>query len=310
MSKATKILLIILFNTVIILLEIIFGWIANSFALIADALHNIGDVMALVVTYLAIRVSAIRSSFAYTFGFIKAEMMAAFVNTLFLMLTMIYLIYEAFGRLASPEVIDPLYMIIVGFIALIANGLSAYILDHLQIEHEHHDHHHHDHHHHHHEVDANIHSAYLHMLSDALISLGVVLAGVAIYFFHIYFLDAILTILFSLYIIKHSYPLLKRSFLSLIDANITDISIEDLDSIIKADKRVASYHDLHISSPSSKDRHISFHMVMEDENLPLKACQEITYRIKDALEHRGFNHILIACETLENQRDSIHCIKG
>jgi len=307
MSKANKILLIIFFNVIIIIAEITFGLLSNSFALIADALHNIGDVMAIIVTYIAIKVGTIKSSFKYTYGFIKAEMMAAFVNTLFLILTMFYLIYAAIQRFFEPEVIDPLYMIIVGFIAFIANGLSAYLLDHLQIEH------HHDHgegHHHHHEADANIHSAYLHMLSDALISLGVVVAGIFIYYFHIYSIDSILTILFSLYILAHSYPLLKRSFLSLIDANITDISIEQLDKVIKADKQVVEYHDLHISSPSSKDKHISFHLVLNDESIPLNEIKKITQKIEHQLKHEGFNHILIQVETTHDIQDSINCIKN
>jgi cobalt-zinc-cadmium efflux system protein len=309
MSKANKILLIIFFNLIIIIAEITFGLLSNSFALIADALHNIGDVMAIIVTYIAIKVGSIKSSFKYTYGFIKAEMMAAFVNTLFLILTMFYLIYEAIQRFFEPEVIDPLYMIIVGFIAFIANALSAYLLDHLQIEH-HHDHHHGEGHHHHHEADANIHSAYLHMLSDALISLGVVVAGIFIYYFHIYSIDSILTILFSLYIVKHSYPLLKRSFLSLIDANITDISPKRLDTIIKADSRVIEYHDLHISSPSSKDRHISFHLVLNDENITLAEAKSITKTIEHQLEHEGFNHILIQIENAQDVQNSIGCIKG
>lgn len=304
--KTTKLLWIILFNLIIIVSEVVFGLISNSFALIADALHNTGDVIALVITYIALKLGTRQTTFKYTFGFIKAEMMAAFVNTLFLLVTMLYLMYEAVGRFYHPQIIEPLYMIIVGFIALIANGISAYLLNKMGVEscasHEHHHHHHHEH-----EEDANIKSAYLHMLSDALISVGVVIAGIFIYYFKIYYIDSILTIFFSVYIIRHSYPLLRKSFLSLMDANSVEISKESLDEIIVNDNRVIEYHDLHISKPSSKHNFISFHIVLEDSSISLEECKNISNSIKLKLEKVGFNHILIQVDTIEQLKNSIQC---
>ena len=307
MTKEKKILLIILFNILIIVCEIVFGLISNSFALIADALHNTGDVIAIVVTYIALRLGTKKSTFKYTFGFIKAEMMAAFVNTLFLCVTMFYMIYEAINRFFNPEVIEPVYMIIVGTVAVIANGVSAYILNNIGVEH-HHCHDHDDHEHHHHHGDANIRSAYLHMLSDALISVGVVAAGVFIYYFEVYYIDSLLTIIFSIYILKHSYPLLKKSFLSLMDVNISNVTQEDLDTIIKNDSRIIEYHDLHIQNPNSSSNHISFHIVLEDENIKLNECQNITDNIKEKLKNKGFDHILIQVDTKERIQNSINCI--
>jgi len=229
--------------------------------------------------------------------------MAAFVNTLFLSLTMFYMIYEAMNRFFNPEVIEPVYMIVVGSIAVIANGISAYILNNLGVSshecsHEHH---------HHHDEDANIKSAYLHMLSDALISVGVVVAGVVIYYFKVYYIDSILTIVFSIYILNHSYPLLKKSFLSLMDANTVDISQDELDAIIKSNEAVVEYHDLHISKPSSRHTFISFHIVLNDDTLSLKDIEEIINSIKHTLEHNGFNHIIIQVDSNRYIRNHIHC---
>jgi cobalt-zinc-cadmium efflux system protein len=313
--KGNKILWIIVFNIVIIVSEISFGMISNSFALIADALHNTGDVMALVITFIAIKLGQKKTTFKYTFGFLKAEMMAAFVNTLFLSLTMLYMIYQAIYRFFYPEIIEPRYMIIMGTIAIIANGLSAYFLNKMNIEHTHHHGHSHSHSHgdhehekeHHHHNDANIKSAYLHMLSDTLISVGVVLAGIFILYFKIYYVDSILTILFSYYILKHSYFLLKDSFLSLLDANITNISKDVLDKIIKSDKRIIEYHDLHISKPSSKYNFISFHIVLDNSNLKLYELEEITDNIKEKLKKYEFNHILIQVDTDKHIKNKINC---
>jgi cobalt-zinc-cadmium efflux system protein len=304
MTKEKKILIIIIFNLIIVFGEITFGLISNSFALIADALHNVGDVIAIIITYIALKFSTKQKTFKFTFGFLKAEMMAAFVNTLFLFITMLYMIYEAIIRFINPEIIEPIYMIVVGFVAVIANGISAYILSKMQVS----SCPNHDHSHHHHEEDANIKSAYLHMLSDALISVGVIIAGIFIYFFKIYYIDSALTILFSIYILNHSYPLLKKSFCSLMDINITDISQDKLEDIIlNSNDNIVEYHDLHIHKPSSKHNFISFHIVLNDDNIALKTSENITNDIRHKLEHIGFNHILIQVDSNKCIKNNINC---
>jgi len=314
MSKEKKILLIIIVNLIIIVAEITFGFISNSFALIADALHNAGDVLAVVVTYIALKLGSKTTTFKQTFGYVRAEMMAAFVNTLFLYITMIYMIYEAINRFFNPEIINPIYMIIVGIIAVIANGISAYILNTLGVAscgHDHSHNHNHSHSHNHTEdahEDANIKSAYLHMLSDALISVAVVIAGIFIYFFKIYYIDSILTVLFSAYILYHSYPLLKKSFLSLMDINITEVSEEKIEQIIKSNKKVLTYHDLHIHKPSSKHNFISFHVVLKDETLFLEEIENITKDLEDKLKEIKFNHVLIQVNSSKNIKDHTNCL--
>lgn len=304
MTKEKKILFIIIFNLIIVFSEITFGLISNSFALIADALHNAGDVIAIAITYIALKFSTKQKTFKFTFGFLKAEMMAAFVNTLFLFITMFYMVYEAIVRFINPETIEPIYMIVVGLVAVVANGVSAYILSKMQVS----SCPNHDHSHHHHEEDANIKSAYLHMLSDALISVGVIVAGVFIYFFKIYYIDSVLTILFSIYILNHSYPLLKKSFCSLMDINITDISQDKLEDIIlNSNDNIVEYHDLHIHKPSSKHNFISFHIVLNNDSIDLKTSEKITDEIRHKLEHIGFNHILIQVDSDKCIRNDINC---
>jgi cobalt-zinc-cadmium efflux system protein len=303
--QAKKIFWIILFNLVIIAAEVVFGLLSNSFALIADALHNTADVMAICITYIALVLGTRKTTFRYTFGFIKAEMMAAFINSLFLFLAMFVMIYHAIDKLLHPETIEPLYMISVGLVAVVANGVSAYLLHKIGVEHHHHDH---DHEHHHHHEDANIKSAYLHMLSDALISVGVVVAGIFIYFFQIYSIDSILTVVFSLYILKHTYPLLTKSFYALMDINASQITLDELHEIIKADSRVLEFHDLHLSQPSSKHEFISFHIVLEDSSLTLEAIEKITKEIERKLHAKGFDHILIQVDSKAHAKENIGCV--
>ncbi len=301
-DKKRTIFWIIIFNLIIVFAEIFFGAISNSYALIADALHNAGDVLAIVVTYIALVFSAKKATFRWTFGFLKAEMMAGFVNIIFLYITMIYIIYESFVKLIHPQVIEATYMIVVGFVAVVANGISAYFLHKLNIS----SCSAHDHSHHHHE-DINIKSAYLHMLSDAMISVGVIVAGIFIYFFKIYYIDSILAILFSIYILFHSYGLLKKSFFSLMDINRNNITKEQLDEIILYDNKVLQYHDLHISNPNSKSAFISFHLVIKDEQSSLISCENITDEIREKLKRNGFDHIVIQTETNRCLSDDINC---
>jgi len=303
MSKDKKILFIIIANIIIIISEILFGFISNSFALIADALHNTGDVLAVIVTYIALKLGSKTTTFKQTFGYIRAEMMAAFVNTMFLYLTMLYMIYEAINRLFNPEIISPLYMIIVGIIAVIANGISAYILNNLEV--------HtcvHEHSHENNNEDANIKSAYLHMLSDALISVAVVIAGIFIYFFKIYYIDSILTVVFSIYILYHSYPLLKKSFLSLMDINIIEVSQNQLESVIKEDKNILSYTDLHIYKPSSKHNFISLEIVLKDDLLNLIEIENITSKLEKKLNKLNFDHVQIQVASKKNEKSYTNCL--
>jgi cobalt-zinc-cadmium efflux system protein len=310
MAREQKIFWIIVFNLLIILSEVVFGWIGNSFALIADALHNAGDVLAVGITYLALRLSSSLPNFRRTFGYIRAEMMAGFVNTLFLVVTMLYLMIEAIGHIGHPEPVDPAYMVSVGLIAMIANGVSAYILNGLGVSHCAHADGHDAHHHHHAHADTNIRSAYLHMLSDALISAGVIVAGIVIYFFEIYSVDAILTLVFSVYILIHTYPLLKTTFLSLMDINTTDIPKETIDRIITQHDEVVEYHDLHLYAPASQERFISFHLVFRDDSKPLHFFEKITDTIRAQLEQIGFSHVLIQADSQRCITHHNYCIGG
>jgi cobalt-zinc-cadmium efflux system protein len=290
--REKKILWVIIFNLLIIILEILFGLVSNSFALITDALHNTGDVIAVVITYLALRLSVQQATFRKSFGFLRAEMMAGFVNTLFLFLTMFYMIYESIFRLITPEAVDPLYMIVVGTVATVANGLSAYILNTLGVSSCAHDHKEEGDRHHHHE-DTNIRSAYLHMLADALISVGVVVAGIMIYLFNIYAIDALLTILFSVYILFHSYPLLKKSFSSLMDFNSSEIEENAIAEIVRSNTMIEGYSNLKIYQPSSKENFISFCLLFKDDTVSLKEVEKIAGEIKEKLRALGFTQSTI-----------------
>lgn len=302
MSKTKKVLFVIVLNLAIVAMEIIYGLAANSISLIADAVHNLGDVLAVIVTFIAIVLGARAASESMTFGYLRAEMMAGFINSLFLVVSMGYLLYESFDRLLHPEAVQSEYMMIIASVALLANGLSALLLHRIGREFAHH----HDDHegHHGHRHDLNLRSAYLHMLSDALISLGVIIGGAAIYFFGIPAIDPLLSILFSLYILKEALGLLKQTFLSLMDINTDDL--KEIESLMRSFESVHSIHDLHLYRPSSKTMYLTSHLVF-DEELTLAQTEAILVKIRQALKKAGVTHSVLQPETECMAQENIFC---
>ncbi|RMG78769.1 MAG: cation transporter, partial [Bacteroidetes bacterium] len=177
----------IFLNFLITVVEIIGGIVSGSLSLISDALHNFSDGIAVILSYFAVKLNEKPKNEKYTFGYKRAEILTAVFNASVLIGISIYLFIEAIDRLSNPSNIDSGLMIWVASIGLVANIAGTLLL----------------------KKDAshslNIKSAYLHLLSDAISSAGVILGGFAIYFYDILWIDPLLTILISAYIIKESY---------------------------------------------------------------------------------------------------------
>ena len=304
-DKKSTLQKVISLNISLVIAEIIAGIYSGSMALIADAFHNLGDVLALFISLIAIVYGAKKASESMTFGYIKAEIMAAFINSLFLIITMIFILIESVNRFLNPTEINAPIVIFVSLIALFINAYSTILLKQNNIEH-HHDHDEEEHHHHEHE-DMNIKSAYLHMLGDAVISLSVAVGGVIIYFFGIVAIDSVLSVLFSIYIIKETFPILKKSFYSLMDSNIDDLKqIENL--IINSDSHILSIHDLHLYRPNSSECYGSVHIVL-NENLTLLEIETILENIRFILSKNEITHFIIQPESIKynnNENCVIH----
>lgn len=274
---------VLLFNLVIVIAEIAAGVIGHSLALISDAFHNITDMLSLGIAYIAVVFAARMPTEKMTFGYLRSEMMAGFVSSIFLIIIMIYVVFEAVDRLLEPVVVDPLSMMVVGFIAFAANSLSALFLGHA----------HHEHHGHHHHEDMNIKAAWLHMISDAAISLGVVLGGAAIYFWQTGWVDPLLSILVSLYIGYEAARIIKRTFFSLMDENPLDV--EKMTALLLAQEDVCGVHDLHIWRPASSAVYMSVHLVFEHDHT-LSEIDKRVQSVRNALHGEGVTHVVIQPE--------------
>lgn len=300
--KSKKIMLIAILNMLIVILELSFGVISNSLSLITDALHNLGDVLALFVAFLASYYAQKSATSKMTFGYIRAEMMAAFVNSLFLCITMVYVLYEAIMRFLNPVAIDASSVIFVASIALIVNGISAYLLR--DTPHLHHHGDSHDECKHNHE-DLNLKAAYLHMLSDAVISFGVIIGAVVTLYFQTLFVDPLITFVFGAYILRSSFKLVRESFFSLMDAN--PHAIKEYEELILSFEEIEAIHDIHVTSPSSKERHFSAHIVLKS-NKSLDEIEELIEKIRLLLKEKfGVTHSLIQPETIKYANIDKYC---
>ena len=294
---------VIALNISLVIAEIIAGIYSGSMALVADAFHNLGDVFALIISLIAIIYGAKKASDSMTFGFVKAEIMAAFVNSLFLIITMLFILLESINRFFQPSEINAPIIIFTSIIALIINAYSTILLKQNNIEHAH-NHSHDEHEHEHHHEDMNIKSAYLHMLGDAIISLSVAIGGVIIYFFGINFIDTILSVIFSIYILKETFPILKKSFLSLMDSNSDDL--KKVEKLILENNSVLSIHDLHLYRPNSSNCFGSVHIVFK-ENLLLEDVEIVIEEIRKKIKIYNITHFVIQPESKKYHLDNIEC---
>ncbi len=183
----------IILNIIITLAQIVGGILSGSLALLSDAMHNFSDVLALVIAYVANRLAAKPKTKEFTFGLKRAEILAALFNALVLVGIGIFLIVEAVGKLIHPEPIDSTLVIWLGMLSIVLNSASVLLIK--EDAHE----------------NMNIKAAYLHLLTDVMTSVAVVIGGVAMALWHIYWIDAAISILIALYLIKEAAALVTES---------------------------------------------------------------------------------------------------
>ncbi|MCX6073603.1 MAG: cation diffusion facilitator family transporter [Campylobacterales bacterium] len=279
-----RVALVIALNIAIVIIESTVGVISGSLALLSDAWHNLSDVLALIVTAIALGLGVRPATSAMTYGYVRSEMMASFINASFLSLLMIWVAVEAVNRLMHPVMVEGWLTMITAAIALIINTASAMILEkhpHAHTEEEEH--------------DLNVRAAFWHMTSDAVLSLAVVLGGGAMILWGVPWVDSILSLIFATVILIASAPLLTRSFGSLMDR--TDpAKLSLFESILTTHPQVMEVHDIHLTFPSSKERYFSAHIVL-DSYLNLGEVEEIIESLRHELSHAGATHILLQPET-------------
>ena len=282
----------ILLNAVIVAGELFAGIISNSLALISDALHNFSDLISLVLSLIAARMKFWKANSKKSYGYIRAEIIVAFINSSTLLIIGFYIIYEAFGRLFTPEKVVGKWLIIVAGISFIANALSTYLLHKNSKE------------------DLNAKSAYLHLFYDAMNSLFVVIAGILIYFYNWYILDPIFSIVIGLFIIKSAGDIILETINILSEGTPKEIDAEEVKKFIASQPDVKGVHHLHIWSLSSNFYALSAHVVLEDQ-LISKGYLIINRLEKELMRKFGIEHPTFQLEAdLQNEQKEVVKIKN
>ncbi|BEP28543.1 cation diffusion facilitator family transporter [Helicovermis profundi] len=271
-----KIFWVTVLNATITIAEIIGGILSGSLALLSDAVHNLSDTIAIALSYVANRISKRPNDEKKTYGYKRAEILAAFINSSVLFALSIILIFEAFNRWKNPETINGNLMIIVAFIGLVANFVSMYLLE--KDSHG----------------NLNIKSSYLHLLGDTISSVGVLGGGLLIKYFGIVFVDPLITILISLYILRETWHIIKKTIDILMQSS-ADLSYETIKIDIENIEKVKNLHHVHSWMSNEKTIHFEAHIDLED--MMLSEVELIYEKVNHILiDKYSVDHITIQAE--------------
>lgn len=276
----------VLLNGIITIAQFIGGFVSGSLALISDALHNLSDVVSVILAYLAHRIGMKPQTLQSTFGYKRAEILAAFINAITLIVISVYLLIEAGKRFLNPREVDYIWMLSLGILGLLANGLSVFIL----YENK--------------EENLNIRAAYLHLIGDALTSLAVIAGAIFIWLYEVYWIDPLVTVLISVYIFVHTIKILKESVGILMQFAPAEIDQSEVISVLSEIDQIHSVHHIHLWQLSDRKIYFEAHLVL-NSNFPVSDTQSVTENAKRLLNssfgitHTTFQYEFVSCENGE-----------
>jgi len=238
-----NLLITILLNVLITVAQIVGGFISGSLALLSDAVHNLSDVLSLIISYVAnVLVRRKKQNLSQTFGYKRAEIIAAFFNAATLIIIAIFLAVEAIKNLKNPVEIESNIVIWLAFIGILGNGLGVLFL----------------------KKDAkgnlNMRSAYLHLLSDMLTSIAVLIGGLMMKYYEVYWIDAVLTLVISIYLIYMSWRIFVDSLKILMLFAPDHIIIKDIENEILSLQKVKNIHHVHVWQLNDQNIHFEAHI--------------------------------------------------
>tara|TARA_R110002111_G_scaffold148251_4_gene215382 strand:+ start:3231 stop:4187 length:957 start_codon:yes stop_codon:yes gene_type:complete len=268
-------------NMLLTLAQVIGGIISGSLALIADALHNFSDAASLLIAWVARRIGRYPPDHFKTFGYKRAEVIAALINLVTLVIVGLYLIYQALWRIFEPQIIEGWMVVFVAGIALVIDVATA-ILTYSMSKHS-----------------INIRAAFLHNVSDALASVGVIVAGSLILLYGWYWTDTALTLIIAGYVLYQAATLLPNTVHILMEGTPKNISIEDVINIMELVEGVSNVHHVHLWQLDEHKNALEAHVVIVD--------YADTEQIKKALKTQLERRFSIVHSTLEFEVE--HCSK-
>ena len=273
-------------NVIFVIVEVVFGWLSNSSALLADAGHNLSDVFSLIFAWSAAYMATRRPSVRFTYGLRKTTILVSVLNALLLFGASGAILYHGVHQLIDREEVAGEVIIWVAAAGIVINTLTALLFLKGQKE------------------DLNIRGAFLHMAADAAVSLGVVVSGILVKYSGLYWIDPLTSFIIVLVIIWSTWRLFSDSLKLALDAVPADINLEEVRSFLESQEGVKDVHDLHIWALSTTNNALTVHLVMPEGN-----SDQFLFYLRDRL-HKEFNigHTTIQVEkTFQDDGCSPHC---
>ncbi|MCX6304562.1 MAG: cation diffusion facilitator family transporter [Bacteroidetes bacterium] len=267
----SRLLLAILLNGLITLVEIAGGILSNSLALISDAIHNLSDTLALILAWLAGKAGARKPDQKRTYGYIRFEILSAFINASVLTVISLYLIYEALQRFLHPEPVRPVLMLIVASIGLAANLASVLFL------------------HRDSKNSLNVKAAYIHLLGDTLSSVAVIAGGLLMYFTGFLWVDPLLTMIISTVIMVQAYQILRESVEILMQSTPREIDLSEIKTLLEKHPLIQNIHHVHCWQLQDHDIHFEAH-IETTRDMPLSESCKLVSEVERQLEEKYHIH--------------------
>ncbi len=280
-----RLLTVLTIASVLLVAEVIGGWLANSLVLLSDAAHVFTDVLAVALSAVAITLAGRPATSRHTFGSHRWEIVAAFLNALALWVIGFYLVYEAWTRLADPPAVDGPIVLLVGLGGLAVNIGMAYIL-HAGAR-----------------QNVNMRSAYIHVMADALGSVAAIAAGIGILWFDLHILDPVLTLVIAALVLVWTWKLTRETLHILLEGSPAHVDADRLRRDILAVDGVADVHDLHLWSLTSGVDSMSIHVVIGAAVDGMAVSHAVRGCASDGY---GIAHVTVQVENLDSTCPGCH----
>ena len=285
-SKRLALSLVLTLGFVII--EAAAGFISNSLALLTDAAHNFTDVIALGLSWYALRISSQPAHAGKTYGYHRVGILVALVNSTTLILIALGIFYEAWHRFLAPPVVDAPILIGVGIVAFIINAVTAWLV------------------HKGSDRDLNLRSTFIHLMGDVLSTIGAVIAGVVIFFTQWNWLDPLVSVLIGALILWNAWGILRQTIHILLESTPENIDMQNMLDDLLTVEGVRGVHDLHVWSINENLRVLSAHVMTED--IPVSIGANIQRGVNEILFHKyNIQHATLQLECAGCDSSMLYC---
>jgi len=271
-----------------VIIEILAGVISNSLALLTDAAHNFTDVIALGLSWYAVRISSQPAHAGKTYGYHRVGILVALVNSTTLILIAVGIFYEAWQRFLSTPVVDAPILIGVASVAFLINAVTAWLVQKGS-----------DH-------DLNLRSTFIHLMGDVLSTIGAVIAGVIIYFTKWNWLDPLVSVLIGVLILWSAWGILRQTIRILLESTPENVDMQNMVDDLLHVEGVRGVHDLHVWSINENLRVLSAHVMTDD--LPISAGIPIQRSVNEVLLHKyNIQHATLQLECEGCDPSMLYC---